>query len=230
MKHEKMEFDSGPPYTPQLNGVSERFNKTIEGKIRAQMCDSGLPASMWELAAETAVHSYNITPHKSIKYEVPLTKFSPKARCNLERIRRFGCISYVKLPKIESKFSSVAIKTVLVGYTSTGYILWHPGSRKFLESKHVRFIERLSYKDVYKKKQDKTYEIEHQSCNSFEIYDEKHEHNDNTQEKEKHDSENLAVNEPYPRKRGRPKKADSEKQNSEKNQEKPGNDQIIINN
>ncbi|OXU18496.1 hypothetical protein TSAR_013668 [Trichomalopsis sarcophagae] len=78
------------------------------------MCDSGLPPSMWELAAEEAIHSYNITPHKSINYEVPTLKFSPKARCHLEQIRRFGCIAYIKLPKTETKFSSVSVKAILV--------------------------------------------------------------------------------------------------------------------
>ena len=68
-------------------------------------------------------------------------------------MRRFGCIAYIKLPKTDSKFSNVSLKTVLVGYTSTGYTLWHPTSRKFLESRHVRFLERLMYKDVYKNNQ-----------------------------------------------------------------------------
>ena len=68
MKKENIELDSGPPYTPELNGLAERFNKTIQNKTRAFMCNSGLPASMWELAVAEAVHSYNITPHKSINY------------------------------------------------------------------------------------------------------------------------------------------------------------------
>ncbi len=40
MKREKIEADYSPPATPELNGVAERFNRAIEGKIRAYMCDS----------------------------------------------------------------------------------------------------------------------------------------------------------------------------------------------
>ncbi|XP_044755108.1 uncharacterized protein LOC123314061 [Coccinella septempunctata] len=160
LKREKIESDSGPPYTPELNGTAERFNKSIQRTIRAFMCDSGLPQSMWELAAETAVHTYNRTPHKSIGYEVPLIKFSPRANCHLEHIRRFGCVAYVKLPFVETKFSNVSIKTILVGHTPTGYILWHPSTRKFIESRHVRFIERLVYKDAYLKNQSKELSVE----------------------------------------------------------------------
>ena len=93
MKAEKIELDCGPPSTPPLNGVAERFNKTIQRTTRALMCDSGLPTSMWEVAADAAVHYYNITPHKSIKYKVPLLKFSPRARCNFEYIKRFSSIA-----------------------------------------------------------------------------------------------------------------------------------------
>lgn len=39
MKRENIESDSGPPYTPELNGTAERFNKSIQRTIRARMCD-----------------------------------------------------------------------------------------------------------------------------------------------------------------------------------------------
>ena len=57
---------------------------------------------------------YNITPHKSIKYDVPVLRFTSSAKCNLEQLRRFGCIAYAKLPKTKTKFSKVTIKTILV--------------------------------------------------------------------------------------------------------------------
>ena len=40
-----------------------------------------------------------------------------------------------------------------MGHTSTGKILWHPSSRKYVESRNVRFLEKLVYKNVYKKNQ-----------------------------------------------------------------------------
>lgn len=220
MKKEKIESDSGPPYTPELNGTAERFNKSIQRTIRAYMCDSGLPASMWELAAETAVHTYNRTPHKSIDYEVPLLKFSPKLNCHLEKIKRFGCMAYAKLPSVETKFSNAAIKTVLVGHTPTGYILWHPSTRKFLESRHVRFVEKLVYKDVYLKNQSQVLDEESKSDEMTEF----------TIGEETTENGHSEVNKIEPRKRGRPKKINSEendkhseKQNKEKNSEIPIN-------
>ncbi|CAH0550178.1 unnamed protein product [Brassicogethes aeneus] len=150
MEKEKIENDPSPPYTPEHNGVAERFNQTIQEKVRAYMFDSGLPKTMWELAVEAAVHAYNRTPHKSIDYQVPLQMFSSNVNCHFEQIKRFGCIGYIKVPKPKTKFDARAIKAVLVGYTNTGYILWHPNSRKFLESRHVRFNEKLVYKNVFK--------------------------------------------------------------------------------
>ena len=56
MEREKTELDPSPPYTPQLNGLAERINRTIQNKVRSLMCDSGIPSSMWELAVAASVH------------------------------------------------------------------------------------------------------------------------------------------------------------------------------
>ena len=40
----------------------------------------------------------------------------------------------------------------MVGYSQTGYVLWHPSTGKFLHSRHVRCNEKLVYKDIYKHK------------------------------------------------------------------------------
>ncbi len=45
-KREEIKPDYSPPAIPELNEVAERFNRTTEGKTRAYMCDSGVPATM----------------------------------------------------------------------------------------------------------------------------------------------------------------------------------------
>ena len=153
LRREKIETELSPPYTPEHNGVAERFNKTIQVKVRAYMFDSGLPKSMWELAVDAAVHAFNRTPHKTIEFKIPLEKVAPNARCHFNQIKRFGCIGYVKVPKPNLNFDQRAIKDVLVGYKNTGYVLWHPSTRKFIESRHIRFNEKAVYKDIYRSDQ-----------------------------------------------------------------------------
>ena len=113
------------------------------------MLDSGLPKSMRVLDVNATVHAYNRTLHKTIEFRVPLEKFAPSASCHFNQIKRLGCIGFVKIPKPDFKFGERAIKTVLVGYNTTGYLLRHPSSRKFIEFRHVRFNEKVVYKDVY---------------------------------------------------------------------------------
>lgn len=111
MKREKMEGEFTPPHTPELNGTSERFNKTIQWKIRALMIDSGLPTSMWNHAANVAIHIYNRTPHKGIQFEIPLSKLNKEKKLHLDKIKRFGCVAYAKLPKPDTKFANIAVRT-----------------------------------------------------------------------------------------------------------------------
>ena len=171
-------------------------------------------------SAEAAVHTYNRTPHKSIKYEVPLLRFSPKENCHRENIRRFGCIAYAKLPFVETKFSNVSIKTILVGHTPTGYILWHPSTRKFIESRHVRFIEKLVYKDVYLKTQCTVLDEESKSDEVTEF----------TVSEETTEKDNSEVNTLEPKKRGRPRKRNSEETNKHsENQNKEKNSENMTN-
>ena len=115
------------------------------------------------MGVEAAVHIYNKTPHKSLNSETPINKLTPKVKTHLEQIRRFGCVAYAKIPITERKFSERAIKAIMVGYSQTGYVLWHPSTGKFLHSRHVKCNEKLVYKDIYKQKpqqNDKSEETE----------------------------------------------------------------------
>jgi transposase InsO family protein len=48
-----------PPYTPQLNGVSERANRTIVESARSQMYEKNVPLELWGLAVQCAIYVQN---------------------------------------------------------------------------------------------------------------------------------------------------------------------------
>ena len=54
-----------PPGTPQLNGVSERHNRTLLDMVRSMMSLTDLPLSFWGYALETAAFMLNKAPSKN---------------------------------------------------------------------------------------------------------------------------------------------------------------------
>ena len=56
-----------PPLTPQLNGVSERRNRTLLDMVRSIMSKSSLPLSFWSYALFTATYILNMEPTKKVE-------------------------------------------------------------------------------------------------------------------------------------------------------------------
>ncbi|KAL7301767.1 hypothetical protein TKK_0005760 [Trichogramma kaykai] len=150
---EKATFDFALPFAPQLNGTAERLNKTIQNKIRALMFDSGLPESMWSLAAEAASYIYNRTPYKSNGFKTPISLMNENIKNNIDKIKRFVCLAYAKILINTRKFDKKAARGILVGYRPNSSLLWQPNNNRFLISRHVRYNEKVTYRNIKENRQ-----------------------------------------------------------------------------
>lgn len=59
-----------PPYTPQLNGMAERMNRTLVECVRCMLEHAGLPKSYWGEAVMTATFLRNRCPTQSIDMDM----------------------------------------------------------------------------------------------------------------------------------------------------------------
>ncbi|KAJ9566124.1 hypothetical protein OSB04_002090 [Centaurea solstitialis] len=129
-----------PLYTPHMNGVSERRNRTLLYMVRSMMCRSSLPVSFWGHALETAAHILNRVPTKSVEktpYEIWTGK-KPK----LSFLKIWGCEVYAKRPTSE-KLKPKSDKCFFVGYpkTTVGYHFYNPTENKVFVARNGEFLE-----------------------------------------------------------------------------------------
>ncbi|KAJ9556254.1 hypothetical protein OSB04_010868 [Centaurea solstitialis] len=129
-----------PPYTPQMNGVSERRNRTLLDMVRTMMCHSTLPISFWGHALETAAHILNRAPTKSVE-KTPYELWKGK-KPNISFLRIWGCEVYVKRPTSE-KLKPKSDKCFFVGYprTTVGYYFYNPEENKVFVARNGKFLE-----------------------------------------------------------------------------------------
>ncbi|KAJ9566114.1 hypothetical protein OSB04_002080 [Centaurea solstitialis] len=129
-----------PPYTPQMNGVSERRNRTLLDMVRSMMCHSTLPISFWGHALETAAHILNRAPTKSVE-KTPYELWKGK-KPNISFLRIWGCEVYVKRPTSE-KLKPKSDKCFFIGYprTTVGYYFYNPEENKVFVARNGKFLE-----------------------------------------------------------------------------------------
>ncbi|KAJ9544716.1 hypothetical protein OSB04_024423 [Centaurea solstitialis] len=129
-----------PPYTPQMNGVSERRNRTLLDMLRSMMCRSSLPVSFWGHALETVAHILNKVPTKSVE-KTPCEIWTSK-KPKLSFLKIWGCEVYVKRPTSE-KLKPKSDKCFFVGYpkTTVGYYFYNPTENKVFVARGGDFLE-----------------------------------------------------------------------------------------
>lgn len=132
------------PHTPQQNGLSERFNRTVVERARCLLFESDLDKSFWGEAVNTAVYLMNRMPAVSLGMMTPFEKWTGK-KPDLSYVRIFGSKVMVHVPKVQrQKWDKKADKLILVGYPDNvkGYRLYNPKTRKITTSRDVIIIEK----------------------------------------------------------------------------------------
>lgn len=132
------------PYTPEQNGVAERFNRTIVEKARCMMHVANCDHKMWAEAVNTAVYLKNRSPHKIIKGATPQEIWTGK-KIDLSHLKVFGCLAYVHVPKnLRNKWDAKGKPYIFVGYCedSKGYRLFDIEDKgKIIRARDVVFLE-----------------------------------------------------------------------------------------
>ena len=87
------------PYSPEQNGISERANRTIIGRAKAMLHQSGLGMEMWAEAVHMAVYLKNRSPTSALAEGLtPYEAWSGEA-LQLRKLINFGAIGYKHIPK-----------------------------------------------------------------------------------------------------------------------------------
>lgn len=148
-KEKGIKLDYNVPYSPQLNGKSERFNRTLTEKIRCLLYNADVAKEMWGEALYCAVYLLNRLPSESINNLTPFELFN-KQKPNLANVREFGTEAYAKVLTQTKKLDSRTEKYMMVGYTNNGYRLWDETRKKIIVARDVIFSGNMAHKNVSK--------------------------------------------------------------------------------
>ncbi|KAJ8475068.1 hypothetical protein ONZ45_g15738 [Pleurotus djamor] len=113
-----IKIDQSVAHQPQQNGRAERFNRTIMDKAQAMRFHACIPPSWWEFSVEYAIHLYNRTPIRRLKWKTPFEMLKGKLP-DITHLRVFGCGAYVYLPDAvrPNKLSPKAELMCFIGLT-----------------------------------------------------------------------------------------------------------------
>lgn len=95
-----------PANSPELNGLSERLNRTFQDKIRSMLLDSGMSSEFWGDVIMVATYLTNRSATEALNGRTPFEKWYHR-KPNLSNLRVFGSKAYTHVPKQkrESKVS-----------------------------------------------------------------------------------------------------------------------------
>lgn len=138
------------PYTPEQNGISERFIRTIVEKAKCLLFDADLEKRFWAEAAHTAVYLQNRTVTTSLNYKTPFEIWTGR-KPDVSHLRVLGSTVMVHVPKQNRlKWDRKSEKCILVGYSNDvkGYRIYNPKTNVITTSRDVVILEKEETENV----------------------------------------------------------------------------------
>ncbi|KAJ0834657.1 putative RNA-directed DNA polymerase [Helianthus annuus] len=135
-------------YTPQQNGVVVRKHRHLLNIARALMFQGGLPLRFWSDCVLIAIYIINRLPSSVLAGKSPyelVFGFKP----SLTHLRNFGCLCFSTVLNDPNKFTYLADKCVLLGYSNVKkrYKLWSLDEKKVYFSRDTNTPEISSTPD-----------------------------------------------------------------------------------
>ncbi|CAI7801523.1 unnamed protein product, partial [Closterium sp. NIES-54] len=139
------------PYSPAMNGIAERANRTITETAHGLLIEAGLPDYFWPDAVRSACVAKNrALNHVGADKWVPYVEWIGR-KPKVDMLRVFGCMCMVLVPKHlrHNKLGAKAIWAVHLGMAqnSKGWLFWVPFTKKFLVSRDCKFMDYPMYRD-----------------------------------------------------------------------------------
>ena len=133
-----------PPYTPQLNGVAERMNRTLVESARCMLEHAGLSKQYWGEAVMTATFLRNRCPTRAIGHDKSPHEVWTQKKPLLKNLKVFGCHAYVHVPSEKrSKLDARSVLCRFLGYSDheKAYRFEELSSGRIVVSRDAQFME-----------------------------------------------------------------------------------------
>ena len=128
-----------PPNTPQRNGTSERFNRTIMGLVRGMINARKLPKKFWILAAQYATYVINRTPkigRDKVRHEMLFG-----AKPSFKKLLEFGTpVMFHNHDPAIKKMHDRAFEGIFVGFWEEDhtYKIFDVNSNKLISTRTIK--------------------------------------------------------------------------------------------